>query len=182
MPAPPQRKIHRAFIAPAIAAAAAPAPAPLPAPPSVTSPPPRARARPVATVVPAHYSGPQAGRVIWTGALARRGVVEIDGAHASVGSLNGRLPSGVPLSLRVFPAQFASGGLVVFTNDAARHGHREAPGGANGWNATEFEWDPERTAQVAVLESPAPQNDFKRLVLRSDARRCSVLLIEWTVR
>lgn len=182
MPAPPPRKIHRAFVVPAIAAVAPPAPVPLPAPPVATPAPAHSLALPVAAVVPALYSGPQSGRIIWTGTLARRGVVEIDGTHASVGSLNGRLPSGVPLSLRVSPAQFGSGGLVVFTNDAARHGRREAPGGANGWNATEFEWDPERAGQVVVLESPAPQNDFKRLVLRSDARRCSVLVIEWTVR
>ena len=36
--------------------------------------------------------------------------------------------------------------------------------------------------QLAVLEAPNPSNQFSRLVLRNDARRCSLILIEWTLQ
>jgi proteasome lid subunit RPN8/RPN11 len=163
----------------------------LPAPPSVVpksvsappllahvTPPPR----PVRAPEPPAYTGPRSGRLIWIGSLGRRGVVEIDGARASVGSLTGALPRGVPLSFRVSPAQFSGHGLVVYTSDAALNNRRETAGKSNGWNATTFEWDPQRAAELAVLEAPNPTNDFNRLVLRNDARSCSVVVIDWTVR
>jgi hypothetical protein len=36
--------------------------------------------------------------------------------------------------------------------------------------------------EIVVLETPAAINEFKRLVLRNDARACSVLVIDWEVR
>jgi hypothetical protein len=127
------------------------------------------------------YSGPRSGRLIWTGSLGRRGVVEIDGAKASVGTLLGTLP-GVPVNLTISPAQFGEKGLVIYTNDAGRNLRREPAGSSNGWNATTFEWDPERVRQIAVLEAPHSTNSFERLVLRNDARNCAVIVIEWSVR
>jgi hypothetical protein len=190
-PQPPQprpreeRPIRRifAFTPPPQALATASRPEPLPAPPSVSPASTSALASlPVAAPAPPLYSGPRSGRLIWTGSLGKRGVVEIDGAHASVGSLVGALPVGVPLSLRVSPAEFGSGGLVVYTTDAARNQKHEPAGGANGWNATTFEWDPQRAAQITILEPPGRNNDYRRLVLRNDARRCPVIVIEWSVR
>jgi hypothetical protein len=131
--------------------------------------------------VPPAYAGPRSGRLIWTGALARRGVVEIEGSRASLGSLAGFLP-GVPVSLDASPAEFDAGGLVVHTADAAKHGRAEPAGPGNGWNRTRFAWDPQRAGQVAVLEAPNSSNQFKRLTLRCDARNCPVIVIEWSVQ
>jgi hypothetical protein len=129
---------------------------------------------------PRPYSGPRSGRLIWTGSLTRRGVVEIEGSHASIGSLIGGLP-GVPVTYGVSPAEFSAVGLVVYTGDSAKAGRREPASRANGWNATRFEWSPERAGQIAVLETPNASNEFRRLAVRSDARTCSVIVIEWGV-
>ncbi len=143
-----------------------PAPAsPIPAAPAASAP---------------SYSGPRSGRMIWTGVLTRRGVVEIEVNHSNTGSLAGALP-GVPVSIRVSPSEFGRNGLIVFTSDAAKAGHREPPGAANGWNAVEFQKDPERERGILILEAPNRANDYGRLVLRSDLRNCAVILIEWTV-
>lgn len=130
---------------------------------------------------PPSYAGPRAGRLIWTGLLGRRGVVEIEGGRPSVGELSGALP-GVPVSLRVQPAEFGAGGLVVFTGDSSANGRVEAASERNGWNATHFQLDPERAGEIVVLEAPNPSNDFRRVALRSDARRCTVIVIDWSVR
>jgi hypothetical protein len=126
------------------------------------------------------FNGPRSGRLIWTGSLGRRGVVEIEGGHASVGTLTGALP-GVPVAYTVLPAEFEGDGLMVYTSDAARNGRGEPASTANGWNATRYRWEPERVRAIAVLEAPNPSNDFKRLVLRNDSRNCSVILIEWSM-
>lgn len=160
----------------------------VPAPPSLSIPRPLAAQLPVEAptgLMPAPPRpvdpGPRSGRMIWTGALARHGVVEIEGSHASVGSLEGGLP-GVPVTIHVAPADFSSQGLLVHTSDAANHDRRERASAANGWNSTVFRWDPDRARELVVLEAPNPTNDYKRLVLRNDARACSVILVEWSAR
>jgi hypothetical protein len=135
----------------------------------------------VSAVAPPSYTGPRSGRMIWTGVLTRRGVVEIEGNHSNTGSLAGALP-GVPVSIRVSPSEFGRNGLIVFTSDAAKAGRREPPGAANGWNAVEFQKDAERERGLLILEPPNRANDYNRLVLRSDLRNCAVILIEWTVQ
>jgi hypothetical protein len=144
-------------------------PAPLPAPPPKAAPPP-----PRAPVA-------RSGRLIWTGTLARQGIVELDGRSASVGSLNGALP-GAAVSLSIKPAEFGPDGLVVYTTDASRHNRMEPASAGTGWNQVTYVWDPERVRQISVLEAPNPNNGFNRLALRSDARRCSMILIDWTLR
>jgi hypothetical protein len=148
---------------------------------SVRPPPTPAPTVPTPTVSAPSYTGPRSGRMIWTGVLARRGVVEIEGNHSNTGSLAGALP-GVPVSIRVSPSEFGRGGLVVFTSDAAKVGRREPPGAANGWNAVEFQKDAERERGLLILEPPNRANDYNRLVLRSDLRNCAVILIDWTVQ
>jgi hypothetical protein len=174
-PAPPTQQARPVAALPgppALAPGAASAPAlPLPAHVPVAAPPPRAPA----------YAGPRSGRLIWTGDLARRGVVEVDGSQASVGVLAGALP-GVPVSIRVSPAQFTLEGLVVYTADASRNGRSEPASAVNGWNRTRFEWDPQRSREIAVLEWPNPSNQYKRLALRNDARSCAVIVIEWNAQ
>jgi len=135
---------------------------------------------PIAPPKPQLYAGPRAGRLIWTGSLGRRGVVEIEGGHASVGELAGSLP-GVPVKVRVQPAEFGPGGLMVYTGDAGTNGHVEQASDRNGWNAAQFEWNPQRASELVVLEAPNASNDFRRLALRSDARRCTVIVVDWSV-
>jgi hypothetical protein len=125
--------------------------------------------------------GVRSGRLIWTGVLRKRDVVEIEAGNATVGSLSGALP-GVPVALRVMTAEFDRNGLVVYTTDRSRAGKPEAPSQANGWNPTSYRFDPERTREVAVLEAPNRTNNFTRLVLRNDGREYSVIVVEWTTQ
>ncbi len=144
---------------------------------------PEAGVRPVpaaAAKAPA-YAGPHSGRLIWTGVLGRRGVVEVDGGHVSTGSVSGSLP-GVPVTFRVLPAEFSRNGLVAYTADPLKSERTEAPSQTNGWNAMHFKFDGERAGQLTVLESPNRSNEFKRLVLRNEGRDCPVVVVEWTVQ
>lgn len=150
-------------------AAAVPA-GPLPAPP------PLSRVRLGPAVDRTVHTG--SGRLIWTGTLERRGVIEFEGRSASVGSLTGALP-GVPVNVTVSPAEFGRDGLEVYTDNAQLNQHVEPPSAANGWNRITYIWDPERVRQIAVLETPNPSNRFSHLALRSDARRLSLLVIDW---
>jgi hypothetical protein len=148
--------------------------------PTPAAPPPPKPAPAPAPTAPAR-TVPHAGRLIWTGTLLRRGVVELDGRSATVGSLSGALP-GVPVAVSVTPAEFGEDGLMAYTTDAARHNRVEPPSAGNGWNKVTYVWAPERVREIAVLESPNPGNNFSRLAVRSDARRCSMLLIDWSLR
>jgi hypothetical protein len=127
------------------------------------------------------YAGPRSGRLIWTGELGRRGVVEIEGTHASIGSLSGSL-SGVPGVFRAWPAEFTRDGLEVYTGDSAARGRKEPPSKLNGWNPVNFQFDPVRAQELVVLEAPNGVNGFNRLVLRNDARACPIIVVDWTVQ
>jgi hypothetical protein len=180
--------VHEALSAPAGASAAPPlttAPAlttaiPAPAPPveHTNSAERAASLLERGTAPPDHPAVRGSGRLIWTGTLPRRGVVEFDNRSATVGSLNGALP-GVPVNVTILPAEFGSDGLVVYTTDAKRDKKIERPSPGNGWNKITYIWDPERVSQIAVLETPNASNRFSHLALRSDARHCSMLLIDW---
>ena len=143
----------------------------LSSPPLAGAPPPSSRTAPA--------SFPRTGRLIWTGTLGRRGVVEIDASHTSAGSLAGGLP-GVPIFVRVLPAEFSQNGLVVYTNDRSKAGATERPTKANGWNTMHFRYDPARVVELVVIEAPNRTNDFSRLVLRNEGRDYSVVVIDWS--
>jgi len=130
----------------------------------------------------APISRPRSGRLIWTGSLGRRGVVEFEGATPTLGSLTGGGLPGVAAKLSVSPAEFVLDQLVVYVADAGRHNRIEAPGPLTGWNRLHFVWAPERVKQIAVLESPNANNQFARLALRNDARSCSVIVVEWSTQ
>jgi hypothetical protein len=119
--------------------------------------------------------------LIWSGELGRRGVVEIEGAHASTGTLSGSL-SGVPVVVHAWPAEFTHDGLTVYTGDSAARGRKEPASKASGWNTVNFQFDPERARELVVLEAPSRINDFNRLVLRNDARACPIIVIDWSVQ
>jgi hypothetical protein len=159
----------------------------LPVPPPVETAPARPMSLPdflTGTALRANGVAPlppvRSGRLIWTGGLSRKGVVEIDGSHASIGALAGALP-GLPVALRVLPGEFSRGGLIVYTTDRGRAGKSEGASKSNGWNATEFRLDDTRARQVVILEAPNRSNDFKRLVLRNDGRDCPVVLVDWSI-
>jgi hypothetical protein len=159
----------------------------LPVPPPVQTAPARPMSLPdflTGTALRANGAAPlppvRSGRLIWTGGLSKKGVVEIDGSHPSLGSLAGALP-GLPVALRVLPGEFSRGGLIVYTTDRGRAGKSERPSKSNGWNATEFRLDDTRARQVVILETPNRSNDFKRLVLRNDGRDLPVVLIDWSI-
>jgi hypothetical protein len=123
----------------------------------------------------------RSGRLIWTGKLDPHAVVEINGAHAGFGSVIGSWP-GSPAEFRVDPAEFTRDGLVIYTSDGAANGRTEPPSKANGWNPVSFAFDPVRAGQLVVLEAPNQRNNFNRIVLRSDAKTCPVIVIDWKAR
>jgi hypothetical protein len=183
LPDPPSVQPLAAVASPLAAVPSQPA-LPLPAAPPVAPVP----ASVVSVVSPPDRGAPPpaeakrgSGRLIWTGTLLRRGVVEFDGQSVSVGTLSGTLP-GLPISFTVSPAEFSGDGLVVYTADPARNNQVEPPSAHNGWNRLKFVWDPDRVHEITVLESPNASNRFSHLALRADARRCFMLLIDWKTR
>jgi hypothetical protein len=156
----------------------------LPDPPPVTSatlrPPPVAVKLPLAGTAPPAIAvhAAQSGRLIWTGYLERREVLEFDGSKPSIGSVSGTLPARA-LKLAAFPGEFKRDLLTVYTTDAARHERGEAPGPLTGFNRLHFIWDPERVKQIAVVEAPTAGNQFARLVLRNEGKSCRAIVVEW---
>ena len=148
---------------------------PLPEPPVALLKPEKS----VSPATPKPFTGPRSGRLIWTGELGRRTVIEIDGQHASIGSLSGSLSTGAA-EYRVSPAEFTRDGFTVYTTDGASNGRIEAPSKENGWNSVHFVYDPVRAAELVVLERPSRINNFSRLVFRNDGRNCQVVLVDWT--
>ncbi len=188
-PVPAARKPLRSLPALPRPVTAAAAPPVLPAPPSADfhAPAPTPLTGALFAPPPGHPPAPapsiaaRTGRLIWTGLLRKRGVVEIEGAGASVGALAGSLP-GVPLTLRVMPAEFDQGGLVVYTADRTKSGVRETAAKRNGWNNTSFRVDEARAGELVILEAPNRTNNFARLVVRNEGRECSVVVVEWTAQ
>ena len=183
VPAPPPGSVATLpVVAPAVAPPVAPVAVPSSLPdliPRPQAPPPPAPTPKVTPVGPS-YTGPKSGRLIWTGQLARRGVIEIEGGRVSVGSLSGAL-SGVPSDYRIAPAEFTHNGLAIYTSDSTLNGRKEPPSKENGWNTVHFEFSPERSGELVVLEAPSRINNFNRLVLRNDAKTCPVIVVDWNV-
>ena len=121
---------------------------------------------------------PRSGRLIWTGTLRKNTVLSITPTGPSAGVLSGRLP-GVPVTVRLQPAELVDGGIAVYSKDLGRSRASEPPAAWNGWNVVVYDWDPKRVAEVNMLEPPGPANDWKRLVLRSGDRNVSVFVVDW---
>ena len=136
---------------------------------------------PAPSAVPKPAAQRGSGRLIWTGRLLRHGILEVDGGHASTGSLIGSL-SGLPAHFRIHPAEFTRDGLVIYTADGAANGHTEPPSAGNGWNPVRFSFDPVRAGQLKVLESPNRTNHFNRLVVLSRSKTCPVIVVDWNAR
>jgi hypothetical protein len=104
----------------------------------------------------------------------------MDSSHVSLGSLTGALP-GVPLTVRVMPAEFSRDGLTVFTTDLLRDNKTEPAAKSNGWNTLRFKADAGRASELVLLETPNAANDYKRLVVRNDGHPYSVVLVDWNI-
>ncbi|HXA49969.1 MAG TPA: hypothetical protein VNV86_06690, partial [Candidatus Acidoferrum sp.] len=165
---PPPESPHVALpdLPPVISATLRPPPASVKLPVAGTAPPP----------IVVHAA--QSGRLIWTGYLERREVLEFDGSKPSVGSVSGTLP-GRAVKLGAFPGEFKRDLLTIYTTDAAKHERGEAAGPLTGFNRLHFIWDPERVKQIAVVEAPTAANHFARLILRNEGKSCRAILVEW---
>ena len=137
------------------------APAPVPAP----AHPPKS---PVAHLA--------SGRAIWTGSLAKGGVLLFNGARPTSGAITGRMPQR-PSRFRVHSGDLIDSGIVVYTN--ASKERIEPPSAANGWNLTAYRPDAKRARDIVVLEAPNPANSWQRLIVRSEQRTISMLVLEW---
>lgn len=174
LPAPPvvesaaNRAIPLTASAPAVSAGNLAAPPP--APPAA-APAPAVKPKPL-------YAGPTSGRILWTGDFRRGVTTSLDGHLVSTGAAIGELP-GLPVRIRVHPAELAGHGLMVFS--AGGSTRREAPGAGNGWNSTTYVVDPRRAAELLVLESPSAQNGWKKLAVRNDHRDLSVIIVDWNL-
>ena len=122
--------------------------------------------------------GPRAGKIIWTGKLARGGTLQILGNRASQGHITGGLP-GVPVRVRVFPSELTQEGVRIFTADASSTGPPEAPGAQNGWNRTVYVLNPRKAGEIGVLEAPGQQNVWNRLILRAERGDHSIIVLRW---
>lgn len=80
------------------------------------------------------------------------------------------------MRIRVHPAELTPNGLTVYTEDTGRV---EAPGPRNGWNRTSYVHDLKRARSVAIVEAPAANNNWRRLVLRGEGSALSLVVVEW---
>jgi len=156
-------------------------------PPVVRLNPPAERpaapaAAPPSAVVPTRApAAPVSGRIIWIGRLQKNQEVVIIGKSSSSGTLIGELP-GKPLKFSISPGDLWSGGMVLYTaNPQYANNVIEPPGAQNGWNQTVYTWSPKYANDVAVKESPSPQNRWNRLVLQSKNPKISVIVIDWSL-
>ncbi|MBL8294533.1 MAG: hypothetical protein JNN08_21995 [Bryobacterales bacterium] len=178
-PAPPTAVPER----PAAQAAAAPVqtpPAPPQSAPSASVPQTLPSPEPVSR--PPAYSGPRAGKLIWTGVLPPGGTLTIDGRRASSGTFSGALP-GVNVRVTAYPAELSANGLSVYSG-AARHARgdvTEPRSAQNGWMNTTYRYEPARAQDVSVAEAPATGNSFRKIVLRGGSRAISAVVISWEV-
>jgi proteasome lid subunit RPN8/RPN11 len=117
------------------------------------------------------------GRAIWTGRLPKGALLLFEGARPSVGSLHGSFPQNAA-RIRVYAADLDDAGIVVF-DGGARQNAIEPPSAANGWNLTTYNADAKRFRSATVLEYPSQNNDWKRLLIRSEDRTLSMLVIDW---
>ena len=131
---------------------------------------------------PPAYSGPTSGKFLWTGYLAPGKTVTIDGRRASSGSVNGSLP-GVPVRVSVYPGEFSTAGLSVFSA-SPRHQNGsviEGRNAQNGWLNTRYVYDPARSRDAMVSAAPSDAGGFKQLQIAGGERPVSVVVVEWSV-
>jgi hypothetical protein len=108
-------------------------------------------------------------------------VLTIEGGQASRGYVNGQLP-GIPVRIGAYPADVNSAGIRVLTQNPRYSNGRsqaEAPAAHNGWNRTEYVFEPKSARELIVTQLPDPQSSWKKVVVRAGNRRVSAVVIEW---
>jgi hypothetical protein len=121
------------------------------------------------------------GRLIWTGSLAARNSLRIDGDRVSTGDLTGAFPK-APIKVNVYPASFSRRGMDVFARELpGSKAITEPPGPGNGWTRTVYKRNPKHANDVVLTESPAPHNHWKRIGLRAGDHTVSAIVIDWQV-
>lgn len=131
----------------------------------------------VAPSRPATAAQPRAGRIIWTGLLHKGSVLFVEDKRCSSGAFTGALP-GIPVRVHASPAELTDSGMIVYSGDS-KQSRSESPGAQNGWNYTVYAYDPRRAGELRVLETPAAQNGWKKVVIRTEARSTSIIVIDW---
>ena len=127
------------------------------------------------------YTGPSSGRLIWTGTLTKAGVLSIEDARSSLGALTGGLPR-QPVRLRAYPAELSDRGITVYTSDPKHSREVHEPASRqNGWNATTYKFDPGRATDLTILEAPSARNEWRKIVLRNDSKKMSMIVLDWEV-
>jgi hypothetical protein len=120
----------------------------------------------------------RSGRLIWTGELAKNGLLSFSSNGPSAGSTSGRLP-GIPVSVAVYPGTLVAGGIEVYVRDPNRATTAEPPSAQNGWNTTVFKYDAKKIPDIRVIEAPGAGNSWNQLVLQNGKRPISVLVVDW---
>ncbi|MBL8221920.1 MAG: hypothetical protein JNL62_21970 [Bryobacterales bacterium] len=120
-----------------------------------------------------------AGRILWTGDLPKGASLQIDGRQASRGFVNSELPSLAQVG--AYPAELTNDGLKVYTGNPryAQAPRMEPASAANGWQKTQYVYDPKAARDLIVEQMPSAREPGK-LVLRA-GKRLSVIVIDWQV-
>lgn len=181
VPAPPQADLQLRPPVELPKPAAAPPPPPVAVRPAATAPAVATpKPQPAAPVFPAPAPvAAGSGRILWTGDLAKGAALQIDGRQSSRGSVNSELPALARVG--AYPAELTNDGLKVYTGNPryAQAPRTEPASAANGWQKTQYVYDPKALRDLIVEQMPGPQ-DPRKLVLRA-GRRLSIIVIEWQV-
>jgi hypothetical protein len=113
--------------------------------------------------------------------LAANELLEIQGRDASHGLLNLPLP-GVPVHVRVHPAEFHPEGLIIYSASRryrSAHSAIEAPGPANEWKAAQYRFHPERASALQVITQPGEENAWQGLTIRNAGEDTHLIVIDW---
>lgn len=172
-PKPPPLTPTPAPVRPAVSP---PVSSPAPAPVTVAPKP----VPPSAPPTPAAPPSPASGRILWTGDISKGAALEIDGRKANRGFLNSELPE-APVRVGAYPAELTADGLKIYTGNPryAKAPRTEPASAANGWQKTQYVYDPKAFLDVIVEKMPAPQAP-RKMTLRA-GRRLSLIVIEWQV-
>jgi proteasome lid subunit RPN8/RPN11 len=126
-------------------------------------------------------AGPNAGRLIWTGALSPGRVLSISGRQASTGTLTGQFP-GVPVRVRTYPAELSRAGLIVYTSNPKYAGAEqvEPPGPENSWTRTVYRYAPERADSLQLVAAPSAANGWQGITLRANTT-LTAIVVDWEI-
>jgi hypothetical protein len=107
--------------------------------------------------------------------------VTIQAKRASTGNITGALP-GVPVNISVYPAEFSTGGLSVYSAKPSHQGNNsvEARSAQNGWLQLRYLYDPARAGDAQVASAPSSANN-QTIQLKAGSRPVSVIVIAWEV-